>query len=189
MVSVEPAEDADLVRLSPYTVVLPSKFVGTVDAPEVPYLVELTLTFDSQRVVCDQVTCRRREDGMAVTSEGMTRVRVAELVHLVAGQAVLDVSTFARPGRAAVEVLQDVDIPPTPHGRSGPDAGHLRALGVIYTVAHACGGSPRRAVMEKLALSRTTANRWIRLAREQGYLMVGGTAEGGDDGGEHREAP
>lgn len=174
--------DVERVNLSPYAVALPRTFGGTVDRSDLPYLVHLELDFDGNRVQCRNLTCRRRADGAPITSEGMTKVRVAELVYLVADEAKAEVSTFFPPDGAsgAVVVTHDVDIPAAPPGRAGPGPEHLRALGIIYTTAYACGGSPRRAVMERLSLTRTTANRWIRLARESGYLRGGG-----DDDGEH----
>ncbi len=179
-VDVKPCEGAEPVRLYPYAVALPSCFRGTVDDPDLPYVVDLHIAFDGDRVTCESLTCRRRAHGAAITSEGMTRVRAAELVHVAASAAVTEQSSFSAPGRPTVMVSTEFDVPPPPEGRAGPTDEHLRALGVIYTVAYACGGSPRRAVMERLALTRTTANRWVKLARERGLLVAGDGGEEGD---------
>jgi hypothetical protein len=180
----EVAPGVERVNLSPYAVALPRHFGGTVDRPDLPYLVHLELDFDGDRVQCRKLTCRRRTDGAPITSEGMTKVRVAELVYLVADEAKAEVSTFFAPGgEQATVVTHEFEVPPPPAGRAGPGPEHLRALGVIYTTAYACGGSPRRAVMERMGLTRTTANRWIRLARDGGYLHGIGA---GDDDGKHQ---
>jgi hypothetical protein len=170
--------DAELLRLSPYSVTLPASFGGTVIDPELPYLVHLSLAYDGDRVRCTELTCRQLSDGSPVTSEGMTNIRVAELTFVVAREAVAELSHFTTAEGKSVDVARAVEIPPSPRGREGPSHEHLRALGVIYTTAYACGGSPRKAVMEQMNLSRTTANRWIRLARQEGLLSAGG----GDDG-------
>lgn len=172
-VEVMPCEGAEMVRLSPFAVALPSRFRGTVDDPAVPYVVDLQIAFDGDRVTCESLTCRQRARGGPITSEGMTRVRAAELVHAAAREAVVEESAFIEPGQPAVMISEPFEVPPPPEGRAGPNDEHLRALGVIYTVAYACGGSPRREVMEQLSLTRTTANRWVKLARERGHLIAG----------------
>lgn len=166
--------DVERVRLPLYFVTLPRVFGGTVDDPELPYLVHLSLAFDGRRVRCEEITCRQRSAGASITSDGMTKIRVAELVHLVADKATAELGTLMTPdGKQAIDISRDFEAPPPPAGRAGPGPEHLRAVGVIYTTAYACGGSPRRAVMERLNLSRTTANRWIRMAREEGLLLAG----------------
>lgn len=42
----------------------------------------------------------------------------------------------------------------------------LRRVATVYHFHHATGGKPRHAVMATWGLSRSTTNRWIRLARE-----------------------
>lgn len=172
-------DDAEMIRLSPFAVALPSRFRGTVDDPEVPYVVELTVAFDGDRVTCEELTCRRRCNGIPITSEGMTRIRAAELLYAVASETVREQSSFIVTGQGTAQVSHELELPAPPEGRSGPMVEHLRTVGIIYTIAHACGGSPRRAVMEALSLTRTTANRWIRLAREQGQLSAGDPAREG----------
>jgi hypothetical protein len=182
LVSVEDLRGGERVRLPLYSVSLPRRFSGRVDDPDLPYLVELTITFGGDRVVCEHLACHRRDGGAPVTSEGMTHVRVADLVYLVALVATKEQSTLHIPGRRGLSpvVLHDLEIPAPPPGRSGPTAEHLRTVGVIYTLAYACGGSPRRSVMEALGLARTTANRWIRLARERGQLPSRGDDQEGE---------
>jgi transposase len=40
----------------------------------------------------------------------------------------------------------------------------------VYQVAYATGESPTKAVMDRLGLPRSTAGRWIRMARKRGLL-------------------
>lgn len=157
LVIVEDLSGGERVRL-PHSLSLPRRFSGRVDDPDLPYVVELTITFGGDRVACEHLACHRRDSGVAITSEGMAHVRAADLVYRVA--------------RAAIERGSrcNSELPEPPPGRSGPAAEHLRTVGVIYTLAYACGGRPRQSVMEALGLARTTANRWIRLARERGDL-------------------
>jgi hypothetical protein len=146
LITVEDLSRGERVRLSPHSSSLPSRFRGCVDDPNLPYRVELTISFGGDRVVCEQLTCHQRNGAAPVTSAGMTHIRVADLVYQAAREAL---------------ALSDSD---------GPAAHPLRAVGQIYALAYACGGSPRKQVMETLGLPRTTANRWIKRAREEGHL-------------------
>lgn len=177
---IEEAPGAQRLRLSPFALTLPSLFTATFDKSDLPYVIALTLEFDGGRVACKELVCRRRENGAAVTSGGISKVRVAELVHASASRALREESSFVAPGkRRAHTVATAFELPSEPAGRGGPTHGHLRAVGVIYTVAHASGGSPRRAVMDQLQIPRTTANRWIKLARDNGLLLIGSEEDDG----------
>jgi hypothetical protein len=180
LITVEDLSDGERVRLSPYSSSLPSRFRGCVDDPNLPYEVELTISFGGDRVVCEQFACHQRKGGAPITSAGMTQIRVADLVYRAAREALREQSTWSSPGRRGLLVLHDFEPPAPPPGRSGPTIDHLRASGQIYTLAYACGGSPRKEVMEALGLPRTTANRWIRLAREQGQLPSRGDDQEGE---------
>jgi hypothetical protein len=169
--------EADELPLSPYSFTLPTEFGGTVDDMIWPYVAHLRLTYDGHRVRCANLTCLQRSGGPPVTAEGMTRMPVAELVFLVANwwarerprmRAEMDAFITGRPAAVGAGDL----VPPMPPGRQGPSDDHLRALGLIYTLAYACGGSPRREVMLEMSLSRTTANRWISAARERGWIQT-----------------
>lgn len=52
----------------------------------------------------------------------------------------------------------------------GPSDEDLRAVADVYQLAYVTGGAPTKTVMERLALPRSTASRWVRMARERGLL-------------------
>jgi integrase len=52
----------------------------------------------------------------------------------------------------------------------GPSDADLRAVADVYQLAYVTGGAPTKTVMERLGLPRSTAGRWIALARERGLL-------------------
>jgi hypothetical protein len=57
-----------------------------------------------------------------------------------------------------------------PEAGGGPSHQDLRAVADIYQLAYLTGASPTKTVMERFGLPRSTASRWIRLAREHGLL-------------------
>ena len=73
-------------------------------------------------------------------------------------------------------------VPAMPAGYEGKTGrgltdDELRRLAAIYWFHHVIRGNPRQAVMNALGLPRTTANRWIRRAREM-YGLPGGGFDG-----------
>jgi transposase len=52
----------------------------------------------------------------------------------------------------------------------GPSDEDLRAVADVYGLAFVTGGAPTKTVMERLGLPRSTAGRWIKMARERGLL-------------------
>jgi hypothetical protein len=57
-------------------------------------------------------------------------------------------------------------------GRRGPSPAELRDVAETYRAALEDGQPPKRAVMARLELAESTADRWIAWAREGGYLTV-----------------
>jgi hypothetical protein len=149
---------SERVMLPGHPITIPRQFTGRVDDPGLPYIVELTIAFNGDRVQCERLTCQQRDSGKPITSTGMLQIHTAELVFRAARVA-------ATP--------HDLELPPLPD-RSGPTSEHLRTVSQIYAIAYACGGNPRQSVMEALGLPRSTANRWFKLAREQGFLSPWG---------------
>ena len=52
----------------------------------------------------------------------------------------------------------------------GPSEEDLRIIAMVYQVAYATGTPPTKAVMLRAGVPRSTAGRWIRMARERGLL-------------------
>lgn len=54
--------------------------------------------------------------------------------------------------------------------REAPTSRSLRWVAHLYTYGLAVESAPTKVVEEKLALPRATVSRWVRMARERGYL-------------------
>lgn len=131
------------------------------------YRVEVEVVYDrpqdgsAGRFVCDRLTVSRREDGPPITSEGIREIAVAELIRLAVAEQVL---------RAAPRFLEPVTLSERAQAGGGPSEEDLRALAATFQLAYAAGEPPIKAVMERLGLPRSTANRWAGLARKRGML-------------------
>jgi len=127
------------------------------------YRVEVVAAYDAGdgRFVCDQLTIRRRQGGPPVTSEALREVAVAELVRLAIYEQVV---------KALPQAQTPVTLSERARAGGGPGDQDLRAVVNTYVFAHLAGRPPVKAVMERLGLPRSTANRWVALARERGLL-------------------
>lgn len=130
---------------------------------ELPYLVEMTITFEGGRYGVELLTCRRTSGGCVVDSAGMRMVPIAKLIALAVTPYVLqsevDGSAWAPfPGASPEDALH------------GPTNETLRKLAAVYAVAYACGLHPVKAVTDTFGLARSTAGRWVSMARERGLL-------------------
>jgi transposase len=59
---------------------------------------------------------------------------------------------------------------PVAVGRKGPTDQALRMVGAVYRIAYLMGEPPTRAVAQTFQVPRSTAGRWVHLARERGFL-------------------
>jgi hypothetical protein len=72
--------------------------------------------------------------------------------------------------RQLLEGAEQTEIVPPPSGsRSWPDE-HFMQVAQEYWQAEAAGRPPRQAISERWSVSKATASRWLRRARELGYL-------------------
>lgn len=142
------------------------------------YDVEVEVVPSSGRLVAQDVRVRQREGGPAVTGEALRSVPVAALTKYAARHAMAheyaDGVTSVTVRLFTSEVVE--------HMRSaGPVSSTLEAVAHLYRVAVLMGEPPTKAVEEKLGLPRSTAGRWVALARKEGHL---GESEGAGRAGE-----
>jgi hypothetical protein len=119
------------------------------------YSLDFQARYERGRYVVEQLTIRRRADGPPVTTEGIREIPVTALL------------------RASLEgYLAHAPVELTEHARDGggPAEQDLRAVAIVYQIAYATGAPPTKTVIQRLGLPRSTASRWIALARERGLL-------------------
>jgi hypothetical protein len=139
-----------------------------------PYRLELRVVYEDGRFVCDQLTVKRREGGPPVTTEGLREVPIAALLRLAVESNVVRVRRSAtRDGDTSsweMTWASPLALSERAKGGGGPSDEDLRTVAALYQVAYATGQAPTRLVMNRLELPRSTASRWVRLARERGLL-------------------
>jgi hypothetical protein len=133
---------------------------------------------DQDRYVCTEFTARRTPDiseGKGfVTSETLREPAVAEMIatmlymlHHLAG----DIAELPNPDNAEPWGW----TPPEGLSKEGPTDRALQWTAHLYHYGMAVSMNPTKTVEDTLKLSHGTAARWVRLARQGGYL---GPAEG-----------
>lgn len=160
--------DAAKVELAPGvrgpSLVPPTKFTPGPD-DGFSYVVTLTVVHDGDRYVVEKMECEQIDDGPPVDSAGLRLVPVARLVsHAVVpfiwqGEPQQQGSKWTPFGGASPDDAAD-----------GPTDDALRKLAVVYAVTYAVGEPPAKRVTEVFGLARSTAGRWITMARERGFL-------------------
>lgn len=136
------------------------------------YDVEVTVAFDGSRYVVRRIAIEQRDGGPPVTTEAMRDIPVTGLMRYLMSSA-LRRETKHADGSSTLEQLDDWTADHVT--RYGPTDEALTVLAQMYRLAYVCGERPTKAVQDNLKLPRSTAGRWIALARERGIL---GAAEG-----------
>jgi hypothetical protein len=120
--------------------------------------VELTVRFDHGRYVCTEM----RATGDVIT-EAVRQVRITEFVTIM---LLLDPVMTELPNPRGIDpwgLQVPADVREAPTSRSLKWVAHIYAYGLAI-------GTPTKAVEELIELPRATASRWVRIAKEQGYI-------------------
>jgi hypothetical protein len=148
---------------------LPAQFTAEVEYKERPLRVTIDATFDGVGRVKARVVAVDRTDGESVTPQDMAATQLGAVMSSVVWKAT------RRPGGGTIMQGGRRDA-------SGPlTDDELLTLARMYWFEYVSWGRPRQAVMNLLELPRSTANYWIRKAREK-YGLPGQHAEGDADG-------
>lgn len=132
-----------------------------------PYKIRLDVVIDEGRYLVEEMTCTQHEGGPPVTSEGIRAVPVARLLAFAAFRHVFVVKS-SRPDSHAVSPFVGSDL--AEGAKEGPTDDVLRRVAVVYQVHYACGLAPTKGVEDSFKLARSTAGRWIAMARDRGFL-------------------
>ena len=157
-----------LVAWSPFTYRSPVSFKDHAGKQQL-YDVEADVLFEEGRFICNRLTVKRREDGPPVTTEGLRAIAVATLLHVAAESNVMHTTPTGDGGYKATWPMLPM-LSERAQSGGGPSEEDLRLIATVYQVAYATGGAPTTTVMDRLGLPRSTAGRWIALARKRGLL-------------------
>jgi len=123
--------------------------------------------------VCDRLTVKRREDGPPVTTEGLREVRINAVLRLAVEGNLMRVGPTEYDGHTSSWKLTRVGpiaLSERARAGGGPSDEDLRAVADVYQLAYVTGAPPTKTVMQRLGLPRSTASRWVALARKRGLL-------------------
>ncbi len=143
-----------------------------VDDPLNPYLIEIEVQVVDGQPRCEELRCRQRPDGPPVSSENLRKVRLGGYLRLSAVamsfHAVLDENgdvLFAQATGTGDEELLARAAVRRPRVTVTEDL--LRRVAQIHR-----DGGPKGtlAVQRHYSVSRATAARWVRAARERGFI-------------------
>jgi hypothetical protein len=164
-------EAIPLVPYGPGRDKLPALFSADVEYIERPLRVTIEATFDGMHRVHARVVAVERTDGTSVTPQDMAATELGAVMGSVVWAAVEHGPGRVAQGRSEDGPLNDQD---------------LFTLARMYWFEFISWGKPRQAVMAAFALPRSTANYWIRKAREK-YGLPGLHAEDEEAGnGQHQ---
>jgi hypothetical protein len=141
----------------PEGVLAPRRITATARSHDPDYDLELEVELERGRYVVKSLTCRARKGG-AVTSEGVTHIPVKNILRQVVGRELR--IPLLSPGRAANYSLAE----------GGPTDQALKHAAAVYRMAHLMGLPPTESVAQDLSLPRSTAGRWVSMARQRGFL-------------------
>jgi hypothetical protein len=145
------------------------------DAP--PFAVTLDAELAGGRYQCTRLELEQVEGGPPVDGEGIRTVAVRHLIRAAASHNIYGEKQAAGTDDGQPLVPLSWSLPDV---SDGPTDENLRVVAVAYSLAYVCGLPPLRHVEEALGLARSTAGRWVKLARDRGHL---GATEPGRAGG------
>lgn len=116
--------------------------------------------------VCTEVRATRRGGGPPVTSEALRAIPVARLTRAYAERNIDSYDAEGQPAAAP----QMIPAHLAELRAAGPVDETLETVAHLYRRAAVLGDAPRVAVEEAFSLPRSTAGRWITLARQRGHL-------------------
>ncbi len=135
------------------------------------YDVEVTVSVQDGRLVAQEVVVRQREGGPPVTGEALRGIPVAAITKRAAAHA-LEVQTSGS-GDSTLTQMSPLWLTPEVIERlrsNGPTPETLGHVAQVYRLALLVGDAPTRTVETTFGLPRSTAARWVGLARKHGLM-------------------
>lgn len=151
----------------------PGEYGITLDGEDIPYVIELDVALEAEKPVCKELRARQRPGGPPVTSETLRRIPVARILRDTLQDVAFRV-TETGPGEYRLEpVHEQEDVEATfaaARKREPLTENRLEKAALIYRDAEARGDPPTKAVAEAMHVSRSTAARLVREARNRKLL-------------------
>jgi hypothetical protein len=143
---------------------LPAEFQVLAEATDRPLRLLVAATFDGVHRVCARSVLIERTDGESVAPEDLIGTQLATvMVNAIRNRAI----RYGGKGGILMKGGRLADGPPSDD--------ELCLLARMYWLEHVAWGKPRQAAMSAFELPRSTANAWIRKARDR-YGLPGAHA-------------
>jgi hypothetical protein len=136
-------------------VLVPQALRITATNEEIPLEVEINAEVVDGRMVARTITCTAT-GGAKLSTELLRQVPVANLVRA---------GTFSGPGFMSL-VGTDIEALKA----TGPTDETLKVVAKLYRLAYVIGDPPTASVRTSFDVSKSTAARWVQLARHRGFL-------------------
>ena len=173
---------------------VPDRFSLSLDDPNFPFLVEMVASARPGVVECEQLAVSRRDDGPSVGGRRLRAIQVDRILNIAAESVAFRVEHG--PEGSYYEPAHDVDVLPytvrrgsCAKGRQPLTDEHLQKVADSYRAAR--GSRVRVAIANDPQWGRPvpiqTVARWIRAARDRGFLDEPVRREPADE--EEKEEP
>jgi hypothetical protein len=147
---------------------VPSVMSAKAISEDPPFEVDVVIELREGRMVATSVTCSTGEAGN-VSTEILRQIPVAQIVT----SGVL----------SAVGMLPLAGTDLAALRRAGPTHETLGAVAAVYRLAYLTSGRPTAYVRETFGVSKSTASRWVQLARAKGFLGAASPRRAGEHQG------
>jgi hypothetical protein len=139
-----------------------------------PFDVDLEAKFSDGQFRVQWLTATKRPKGVDITTDGLRRVPVGRILQHAIEKVVLINGVYVT-GRGVVDrAIREVM-------QSGKrDDQVLILVATLYRLAHAVNVPPTAYVSERLKMPKSTAGRYVGLARKAGYLGPALRTKGGE---------
>ena len=164
-------DELRVVEIAPGLGVIPH-FTAKASGDDLPFEVEIEAELDVAKKQYRITQIR----GEHLTTEALRKIPVGKILRL-STVSVLRELTAAGEGSVSSGPLS---LEPIERTLGGPSQEALRTVMVVYRSAVLFGGDPTKSVAEYLGLPRSTAGRWVRLARDAKLLGEAMPAKAGE---------
>ena len=143
---------------------LPKRFSDSILAGDLPYRIDIEVELEGDRFVCVELRAERKRGGPPVTSEGIRKLPVQDLVRTAAMEVVYKRRKNPQGTGAILTPTQLRGFKRL--AGDGPTEETLEHVALVYRLAYACNDAPTAAVVNAFGLARSTAERWVSRARD-----------------------
>ncbi|WP_285580120.1 hypothetical protein [Herbidospora sp. NBRC 101105] len=132
------------------------------------YAVRLVVdVVEGDRLGCRELTMTSRS-GQPINGKALRLLPIGMVVRDMVRSLVV-VESDESPG---VISFEEPYLPEAMHVGRGPTEDSQKAVALSYSIASARGDPPAKSVEQDLGLTAPTAGRWIRMARDRGFLEI-----------------